>query len=130
MSQRVGRPIVVALLATVAWACHTGSAPGAAPLTAVTIRGIVTDSSTGQPIHGAAIRASRAKTATGPSDAIASGATDSLGRFKLTVPVRGRLYISARYIGYGPIVVGLTLPSDSAKTILLVLPRRTVYMQQ
>ena len=127
MALHGSRRVVVAVLTTFPWACHTGPPPTASPVALTTVRGIVRDSSTGEPIRGAHVQASYDKHPFGRSPALSAAVADSLGHFALTVPASGRLYIGARYIGYDAMDTSITLPRDSARIVVLALtpPSRT-----
>jgi hypothetical protein len=65
------------------------------------LRGEVIDASTGEPLPFARI--------TFPSNPNIGAVTDFDGKFEVTVP-RGEKYVSANYVGYNPVQLGITAP--------------------
>jgi hypothetical protein len=65
------------------------------------LRGEVIDASTGEPLPFAKI--------TFPSNPNIGAVTDFDGKFEVTVP-RGEKYVSANYVGYNPVQLGITAP--------------------
>ena len=129
MARYGDRGFVLAALAIFLCGCHARQGPSPSAVVLATLRGVVRDSATGQPIPGTHVRASYDKNVTARSRILAQVATDSLGHFALTVPARGRVYISARCIGYAPMVASIVLPRDTAQTVVLVLPGPVIYLQ-
>ncbi len=130
MALHGGCGIVLAALTMLPWGCRPRPGPPPPTVPVTTVRGVVRDSATGRPIPGAHVRASYEKRVTEASRILAQAASDSLGQFALAVLARGRVYISARYIGYAPTVTSIMLPRDSAQMIVFVLPTRVIYLQQ
>ena len=106
------------------------SQPPSGPWGSFAIRGVVTDSSAGQPVRHAAIRAWRGEKRRCSPPAEFAALADNAGRFELAVPATGLYFVCAGAIGYAWRGAEVTLPSDSTNIVSLRLPQQTFYVGQ
>lgn len=90
--------------------------PAAAQLAgAQQIRGRLLDAATASPIPGGAIRLHAAD-----SSVVASAESDAGGYWLLTVPRAGTYYISARRVGYRPLIAPAVTPAAGADSHMVI----------